>query len=72
MPKIKKPYHINKLRKKKRYLILLKYSLKYNALFTDKEKTELTEIYNKLIAKYEIAINNKLRNIDLTLNIYNV
>ncbi len=72
MKKIKKPTDISKLRKEKRYLILLKSSLVNNSLFSDKEKTDLTEIYNKLIAKYEIAINNKLRNIDVNLQIYNV
>ena len=63
---------ITKTKRQLTYLISLKSALINNSVFTEKEKQYLTDIYNQLITKYNIAIQNKVTDVDTTLNIYNV
>lgn len=69
---LRKPSYLTKLKKQKLYLVLLKAELVNNVLFTYQEKTELTKIYNELIAKYEILIKNKIKNIDVYIKYINL
>lgn len=56
---------LNKIQKQKKYLL-------QSSLFTDKEKNELELIYNNCINRLKYKIYQQIKNIDVTVEIYNV